>query len=140
MSDLNSLNFFDSNIWLYAFIEGQDARKEHRANELIQTIPNIIVSVQVINEVASNLLRKAGFSEQEIRELIDSFYELYTVVPLTQKVLLDASSLRERYHLSYWDGLIVASARASSASRIYSEDMHDGLVIEGSLTILNPFK
>ncbi len=140
MSDHNTLSFIDSNVWLYALIEGQDILKESRANELAQTTPNIVVSVQVINEVSANLLKKAGFTEQEIRELVDSFYQLYTVMPLTQEVLLDASSLRERYRLSYWDSLIVASARASNASIIYSEDMHNGLVIDGTLTILNPFK
>lgn len=140
MSDGNAPSFVDSNVWLYAFIEGQDALKERRANELTQTISNIVVSVQVINEVASNLLKKARFTEQEIRELVDSFYQLYTVTPLTQEVLHDASSLRERYNFSYWDGLIVASARVSKADIIYSEDMHDGLVIGGSLTIVNPFK
>lgn len=140
MSDHNTLSFIDSDVWLYALIEGQDILKESRANELAQTTPNIVVSVQVINEVSANLLKKAGFTEQEIRELVDSFYQLYTVMPLTQEVLLDASSLRERYRLSYWDSLIVASARASNASIIYSEDMHNGLVIDGTLTILNPFK
>lgn len=140
MSDHNTLSFIDSNVWLYALIEGQDILKESCANELTQTTPNIVVSVQVINEVSANLLKKAGFTEQEIRELVDSFYQLYTVMPLTQEVLLDASSLRERYRLSYWDSLIVASARASNASIIYSEDMHNGLVIDGTLTILNPFK
>ena len=72
--------------------------------------------------------------------MVDSFYQLYTVTSLTQEVLLHASSLRERYNFSYWDGLIVASARASEALIIYSEDMHDGLVIDKHLTIVNPFK
>ena len=63
MSEGNSPSFIDSNVWLYAFIEGQDALKERRANELIQTTPNIVISVQVINEVASNMLKKAGFAE-----------------------------------------------------------------------------
>lgn len=121
-------------------LKGKISSKKAAPTNLTQTTPNIVVSVQVINEVSANLLKKAGFTEQEIRELVDSFYQLYTVMPLTQEVLLDASSLRERYRLSYWDSLIVASARASNASIIYSEDMHNGLVIDGTLTILNPFK
>ena len=121
-------------------LKGKISSKKAAPTNLTQTTPNIVVSVQVINEVSANLLKKAGFTEQEIRELVDSFYQSYTVMPLTQEVLLDASSLRERYRLSYWDSLIVASARASNASIIYSEDMHNGLVIDGTLTILNPFK
>lgn len=140
MSENNAPAFIDSNIWLYALIQGQDLLKEKRANELIQTIGKTIISVQVVNEVAANLLKKAGFTEQEIRELVESFYELHTVTPLTHDILVDASFVRERYRISYWDSLIVASARASKVLVIYSEDMHDGLVIEGNLTIINPFE
>lgn len=140
MSESNTPAFVDSNIWLYALIQGQDLLKAKRANELIRTLGKTIISVQVVNEVSANLLKKAGFTEQEIRELVDSFYELHTVTPLTRDVLLDASYVRERYRISYWDSLIVASARASNVLVIYSEDMHDGLVIEDDLTIMNPFK
>ena len=38
----------------------------------------------------------------------------------------------------FGDGLIVASALASGATILYSEDMHDGLTIEG-ITIVKPF-
>jgi predicted nucleic acid-binding protein len=47
--------------------------------------------------------------------------------------------LRGHYSLSFWDGLIVASAVLGEASILYSEDMQNGLIIENTLQIVNPF-
>lgn len=38
----------------------------------------------------------------------------------------------------FWDSLIVEAALESGATTLFSEDMHNSLVI-GSLTISNPF-
>ena len=48
------------------------------------------------------------------------------------------SNLRERYQLSVYDGMIVAAALLAGCTTLYSEDMHDGLVID-RLTIRNPY-
>ena len=54
--------------------------------------------------------------------------------------MLHASDLRSAYHLSYWDSLIIASALAVGATILYTEDMHDGLIVDNQLTIVNPVK
>ncbi|MEK7795442.1 MAG: PIN domain-containing protein [Candidatus Hydrogenedentota bacterium] len=130
--------FIDTNVWLYAFIDGQDDRKRRTAGELIQT-NRPVISTQVINEICINLLRQTAISETEIRDLIGSFYARYVVLESSREVVAQASRLRERYSLSYWDSLIVANALQSGAPILYSEDMHDGLVIEERLEIRNPF-
>ena len=48
-------------------------------------------------------------------------------------------ALTERYKLNIYDAFIVASAVISECETLYSEDMQDGMVIEGRLTIRNPF-
>lgn len=50
--------FIDSNVWLYAFMDG-DSLKHSRAVELISQ-PEVTLSTQVINEVCANLIRKAA--------------------------------------------------------------------------------
>jgi predicted nucleic acid-binding protein len=55
-------------------------------------------------------------------------------------VMLEACRLRERYQLAYWDSLVVAATLAAGCSTLYSEDMHDGLVVDDTLTIANPFR
>jgi predicted nucleic acid-binding protein len=130
--------FVDTNIWLYAFITGQDPTKHVQAQQLIQR-PGIVVSVQVINEVCVNLLRKANFPELELRKLIASFYAKYQVASVGEQVLIHASDLRDRYSLSYWDSLLVAAAVESSVPILYTEDIQHGLSVDGITTITNPF-
>ena len=86
--------FIDTNVWLYAFIEGDDRQKSTRAKLLIEVSRAVIVNTQVINEVCVNLIRKAQFSEQQVQQLIESFYAKYSVVELNKLLLLKASALR----------------------------------------------
>jgi predicted nucleic acid-binding protein len=48
-------------------------------------------------------------------------------------------ALAERCKLSVHDGMIVAAAQLAGCTILYSEDMHDGLVID-RLTIRNPYR
>lgn len=134
------LVFLDTNVWLYALITGQDARKAEKARHLIEHQTNIVVSTQVINEICVNLIKREQFIPAQTRDLINDFYSRYTVIEIGQAILVAATVLRERYTFSYWDSLIVASALVSGASTLYSEDMHDGLVIHEQLTIASPFR
>ena len=133
-----SSSFVDSNIWLYALIESGDATKSARATGLIRSV-YVVVSTQVVNEVSVNLIRKAGFKEAQIRQLIDAFHARYRVAKAEHSTLRLASEIRERYSFSFWDGLIAASAIESACDRLYSEDMQHGLLVEEKLQIINPF-
>jgi predicted nucleic acid-binding protein len=130
--------FIDTNIWLYAFIEADDLAKSTIARALIQETEPVI-STQVINEVCLNLLRRANFTEEQVRRLIEAFYEKYLVIALNRSVLLKASQVRQQYLLSFWDSIIVASALTAGVSVLYSEDMQHGLMIEEQLQVRNPF-
>lgn len=130
--------FIDSNVWLYAFIEGQDRAKTRRASTLIRA-NEPVVSTQVVNETCVNLLRRAAFTENEVRGVVTSFYERYPVYPLTQATLLEASELRGRYAFSFWDSVLVATALQTDVTTLFSEDMQDGLMVKERLEITNPF-
>lgn len=134
--------FIDTNIWLYAFVVNENNREQERkgqiARELIRKSTPVI-STQVINEVCVNLLKQAKFSEEEISRLIRAFYDKYPVVGMRKDIMLSASYLRGRYSLSYWDSLIVAAGLRAGVNILYSEDMQDGLIVEGRLEIRNPF-
>lgn len=131
-------SFIDTNIWLYAFIDEDDVAKSGMARQLLQRVEPV-VSTQVINEVCVNLIKRQVFTEEQIRSLIDSFYEKYQVIELTQDVLIKASELRQQYSLSFWDSMIIACALIADVATLYSEDMHHGLYIENKLQIRNPF-
>ena len=131
--------FFDSNIWLYLFLE-KGSRKSVIAKQYIEAsvLKNqIVISWQVINEVCVNLIKK-GFPEQQVLSIVEWLYKIATIQDFTKEILLKASSLREQYSISYWDSLIAAAALESNCQFLYSEDMQDGLKIE-KLTIRNIF-
>jgi predicted nucleic acid-binding protein len=130
--------FIDSNIWLYALIQSQDERKHKIANEVTRS-ENIFLSTQVVNEVSVNLIKKASLNKKEIQGVITSFYQYYTVLDFNEHILLEATELRSQYQLSFWDSLIVSSALSAKVSILLSEDMQNGLVIENTLEIVNPF-
>ena len=88
--------FVDTNIWLYAFIEADDRQKNERARQILMNCQPV-VSIQIINEVCVNLIRKAAFSEEKIAQLILAFFAAYDIAETNQETLLLASDLRSGY-------------------------------------------
>ncbi len=132
--------FADTNVWFYAFTE-QNKELKRKAEDLIERHKkSICLSTQVVNELCTNLIRKASFDEAGIKQLISRLYFDYEVIELNEGILLSASDLRARYPFSFWDSLIVAAALEANAEILYSEDMQNGLSVENKLRIINPFE
>ena len=136
--------FVDSNIFLYAFTEIDDKSKKEEtekhkiASDII--LNDINISTQVINEVSSNMIRKLKFSNREVREFVESCYSRYNIINFSEELFVVASKIRENYNISYYDSTIVSAGLKANATILYSEDMQHNLVVNGSLTIINPFK
>jgi predicted nucleic acid-binding protein len=112
--------------------------KQVKATEILDT-QNIILSTQIINEVCVNLLKKAQYTEEEIKQTIYNLYVKYDVAILNQDIILYASTIRENNSISYWDSLVIATAIKNNCTVIYSEDMQHNQIIQ-NLRIENPFK
>jgi len=139
------LSFIDTNIWLYRLFDDQriEAKERERKRDIAISITdksNLIISTQVINELAVNLIKKANFDENQIKAVIQSLYNRCQVLEFDLTILESASDLRTQYNFSFWDSLIVASALAAGADILYSEDMQDDLIVSKQLNIINPFK
>jgi predicted nucleic acid-binding protein len=65
--------FIDSNIFIYAFCDKMASKQVIAKDLILDGSPTI--SVQVINEVSNNLLKKLQFQENEIRSFIVNCYE-----------------------------------------------------------------
>jgi len=132
--------FIDSNIWIYSLISDSEEKFIKVRDFLKQCFKEniVLVSYQVINEVAANL-KKKKFDEDKIREVIIKIEESCIVLDFTTDQLLKASELRENHLFSFWDSIIIASAIFGNSKILYSEDMQDGREIEG-VRIVNPFK
>jgi predicted nucleic acid-binding protein len=136
-------SFIDSNIWLYRFIincSDPCAIPKQQIATRITNQDNLIISTQVVNEVCSNLIRKAGFNNSQIQNLLEQLGQGCEILPVFLETIKSAVILRHQYLLLFWDSLIVASAILGDASILYSEDMQDGLILENTLQIVNPFR
>lgn len=134
--------FLDTNIIVYAFDE-QHTQKKKRANQLIQIAleqQKGVISCQVIQEFLNVATRKFKIpmthEEAEIY-LIQVLWPLCVVIP-NFELFAHALKLKERHQFSFYDALIVASAIQSRCKKLYSEDLHNGQIVQG-LAIENPF-
>jgi len=128
--------FLDTNILLYAFSKN-DVNKHEIAKNL--ALSDAVISAQVINEVSVNLLKKLKLTENEIQMFVKSSYARYNVVALEFETFLIASNLRKKYLFLYYDSVIVAAAIKAKCKTLYSEDMQNGILVDGIVTIVNPF-
>lgn len=131
----------DSNIFVYAFDPADPAKRE-RALGLIEDVTredDLVLSVQVLNELAWTLLRQGlGITPEEVREIVDEVRQSARVVPLTPDLTLKALTSGLGHGLSFWDGLIWAAAHLHRVSIIYTEDFQHGRDVEG-VRFVNPF-
>lgn len=124
----------DTNVLLYLLDDGEKAKTAQ--NVLAE---GGLISVQVLNEITTVCRRKAGMSWDEIRDFLGLIRECLTIVALSEAIHDTGRAIAERYQISVYDALIVASALVNDCERLLSEDMQHGLVIEGRLRIENPF-
>ena len=127
--------FIDTNVLLY--IASTDSAKADRAEEMVAEGGN--VSVQVLNELANAARKKMQLSWAETRDLLSLVRNLLTVHPVTVEVHESGLALAERYRLSIFDSMLCASALRADCDILWSEDMHDGMLLEKRLRITNPF-
>lgn len=127
----------DSNIAVYAFSDAGE--KTIIAADVIESAN--FVSAQVLNEFASVARRKQQRPWAEIARKIDKLSAAAgRVLPVEEAATVEALRLADNYRLSFYDALMLAVALAGGARTIYSEDMHDGLVIDDVLQVVNPFR
>ncbi|HYJ29011.1 MAG TPA: PIN domain-containing protein [Allosphingosinicella sp.] len=127
----------DSNIAVYAFSDA--GSKSRIAFDAIGRAD--FISVQVLNEFANVASRKQRRSWPEIASKIaDIRFAVGRVIPIEEAASTDAVRIAERYQLAFYDALLLAVALAGGAKTIYSEDMQHGLVIDGTLRIVDPFR
>lgn len=128
-------SFFDTNTLIY--LASGDDRKADRVERLLAD--GGMISVQVLNEFANSARRKFNWPWEEIDAFLSMVRGLVEVVPLTVENHETGLALSERYGISVYDGQIVAAALLAGCDTLWSEDMHDGLLVADQLRIQNPF-
>jgi predicted nucleic acid-binding protein len=134
--------FVDTNILMYAHDTSAGAKHE-RARTLLAELwrdRTGVVSTQVLQELAVNLRRMAGrpLDARATREIVAD-YLTWQVVVNGGESILEALDLEARYHVSFWDALVIQAAQASGTEVLYSEDLSDGQQY-GSVRVVNPLR
>ena len=133
--------FVDTNVLLYA----QDPRlpeKRKRAVEWLDALADkslAVISPQVMNEFAHSILRK--FRHVDIDQLLGrlELMETFCQAPTTADTAIKGLLIHQRYKLSFYDAVLIASAISAECGAFLSEDLSHHQAI-GGLRIVNPFR
>jgi predicted nucleic acid-binding protein len=135
------LDFVDTNILLYAH-DRTDQQKQQRAEDLLRRLwatRTGAISTQVLQEFYSVATRRwSPRMERDQARQIVATYRAWRCMQIDVDAILAATDLEERHQLALWDALIVVAARRAGATRLFTEDLNHGQIIEG-VRIVNPF-
>ncbi len=127
--------FIDTNIIIYAL--GPHSVKTPVAASLLAGTP--FISTQVLSETSNVVLKRLMLPISETRKLITSLESICCVEIISPPTIYAALNIREQYHFSWYDSLIIAAALQANCTTLYSEDLQHEQVIEQKLIIKNPF-
>jgi predicted nucleic acid-binding protein len=131
--------FFDTNILIYADDQATPA-KRRRALKLVaehRLSRTGVVSLQVLQEYFVTVTRKLGVDAAIARRKVELIAEFDVASPDVLDILA-AIDLHRLHGISFWDALIVRSAKQSGCGVLLSEDMQNAREIDG-VQIVNPF-
>ena len=127
--------FVDTNVLLYLL--SSDTDKADRAEALLAR--HITVSVQVLNEFSNVARRKNSLSWKQLALALEGIRHFADVRPLTVSTHEQGLALAQRYQLGLYDAMIAAAALEAGCDTLLSEDFQAGQLLDGRLTIHNPF-
>lgn len=133
--------FVDTNILYYANTDSDDPRHE-RARRCVENLwatpGRAAISVQVMQELHVNLIRKAKLSTSSSAARV-SHYLVWHVIDNDRRLLKSAFEIQARWRINFWDSLIVTAAQRSGAPTLWSEDLSDGQDY-GGVVVVNPLQ
>lgn len=138
-ADSPQRSFFDTNILVYTDDPSVPA-KCAKALDILDAHTRArtgVVSLQVLQEYFSTATRKFGVDAATARRKVELF-AAFDVVDTGGADVLAAIDLHRLHQLSFWDALVVHSARKAGCRILLSEDLQHGQVID-RVRIVNPF-
>ena len=139
---MSAESFIDTNLFIYQ-LEACDDRKSAIADAIIRegvATGNACISYQVVQECLNTVLRKAEvpLDVSGARAYLDHVLTPLLRVSASPHLYHRARGIQERYHFGVYDSLLVGAALEAECTRLLTEDVKDGQVIE-TVTVTNPF-
>jgi predicted nucleic acid-binding protein len=120
------------------YLASGDTAKADRAEQRLAQGGTI--SVRVLNEIANVARRKMRLSWGQTHAFLTAIRGLLLVQPITIGTHEVGLEIAARYGLSVHAGMIAAAASHADCDTLWSEDMQDGMLLEGRLRVVNPFR
>lgn len=132
--------FIDTNILIYTR-DRQVPQKRARATEWLRPLADenrLVISPQVINEFAHNVIRK--LPEITPEQLLTSLQDMqqWCTAFTTAETAMKGLAIHRRFRFSFYDSVLIASALAVGCDSFLSEDLAHGQRV-ATLRIINPF-
>lgn len=137
---MSARSFLDTNVLVYTD-DHDEPGKQRLAILLIERCRKErsgVVSTQVLQEYYVAATRKLGVSPEIARRKVQLFANFSVIKPDVEQILA-AVDLHRLHSISFWDALILGSAREGGCAVVYTEDLHDGWNIDG-VRVINPFR
>ena len=135
---MSAVRFADTSV-LYAASPAPEADKQGSAQRLVEE-GDLALSVQVLEELypqATRSTRPGAITQEHALEFIQGIGH-FPVQNITLGLFRAATAISQRFQLSYWDGAIIAEARALGCDAVYSEDLGPEQDY-GGLRVIDPF-
>jgi predicted nucleic acid-binding protein len=130
----------DTNVLAYAEGVNGEAGKA-AALQILRTLPpaSTLLPVQVLGELFSVLVRKAGRTREEASAAVLSWGDSFPLIESSGDVMLAATDLARSHQFGIWDAMILSAAADGRCRLLLSEDLQDGFTWCG-VTVVNPFR
>ena len=139
--------FIDTNIWIYSLVESSREIDRYKREVSLKLLENLVkenficMSIQAVNECHWNFARKFKLEDKiAIKTIEDNILQIVEVYGMNLSTYELSHIIRQKYKVSFWDSLIIASALENGCNILYTEDMQHGQIIEDNLKIINPFE
>ena len=136
---MSARSFFDTNILVYSDDKSAPA-KQRRALDLVASHRHAgtgVVSIQVLQEYFVTITRKFGVDANVAKRKVELLAEFEVAAPDVADILA-AIDLHRLHGFSFWDCLIIRSAKQAGCGILFTEDLQRSREVDG-VRIVNPF-
>ncbi len=134
--------FIDTNILVYAHDTSAGIKNTIAKNLIMELWENKTgcLSIQVMQEFYVTVTQKVPtpMDNTTAIEIIRDLQYWNVHEPQVDDVI-NAIDIQLRYHLSFWDAMILQSALQLGCNLLWSEDLNPGQIFE-SVKLINPFQ
>src|ERR1700756_6081841 len=123
---MSARSFFDTNVLVYADDQSSPA-KQRRAIELVtehRRARTGVVSLQVLQEYFVTVTRNLHVDARIARRKVELLSEFDVAAPEVADILA-AIDLHRLHGFSFWDALVLQSAKQAGCRVLFSEDLQD---------------